>query len=77
MITNRPDVPPADPLALHPPAMAKFNCGVLSALGPPLAGGESLVELELEGKDHTFLRGALTGWHGGLFTGLLVVGHHL
>lgn len=54
--------------------MAKFNCGMLSVLGTFLAV-ESLDELEE--KDQTFLRGLLTGWQEGLFTGLLVVGHHL
>lgn len=57
------------------PAMAKFNCGILSALGTFLAVVASL--LEWEGEDQTFLRGLLTGGQEGLFTGLLVVGHHL
>ena len=55
--------------------MAKFNCGMLSALGTFLAVGKSLHGLEIKGQ--TFLRALLTGVQGGLFTGLLVVGHHL
>lgn len=42
----------------YTPAMAKFNCGMLSVLGTFLAV-ESLDELQE--KDQTFLRGLLTG----------------
>lgn len=55
--------------------MAKFNCGMLSVLGTFLAVVESLDKLEE--KDQTFLRGLQTVGLGGVFTGLLVVGHHL
>lgn len=54
--------------------MAKFNWGKLSFLGTFLAV-ESLGELH--DKDQTFLRGLPTDWHEEVFTGLLVVGHHL
>lgn len=57
-----------------PPAMAKFSCGVLSVLGTFLATVMSL--MLLEGRDQAFLRTLLTVWVG-LFTGLLVAGHHL
>lgn len=57
-----------------PPAMAKFSWGAPSVLCCFLATDVSL--LGLEGRDQTFLRGLLKEWEG-LFTGLLVAGHHL
>ena len=57
--------------------MAKFNWGMPADLGTFLAAVESL-DGALEGKDQTFLRWLQAGWQdGGVFTGLLVVGHHL
>jgi len=61
-------------LVLFLPAMAKLSWGVLSVLACFLATEGSL--LGLEGRDQTFLRELLTEWEG-LFTGLLVAGHHL
>ncbi len=48
-----------DHYLLYTPAMAKFNCGMLSVLGTFPAVVESL--FELEEKDQTFLRGLVTG----------------